>query len=113
MITLDAQNKKLGRFASEIAVLLMGKDTTDYQRNKIPDREIKVVNAGKMDVDERKLTTKEYIHYTGYPGGLKTERMDSLVKRKGYKEALRTAVRGMLPGNKLRPQMLKKLTIED
>lgn len=113
MITLDAQNKKLGRLASEIAVLLMGKDMTDYQRNKIPDREIKIVNAGKMDVDERKLTSKEYIHYTGYPGGLKTERMDSLVARKGYKDALRTAVRGMLPGNKLRPQMLKKLTIED
>ncbi len=113
MITLDAHNKKLGRLASEIAVLLMGKDTTDYQRNKIPDREIKVVNASKMDIDERKLATKEYIHYTGYPGGLKTERMDTLVKRKGYKDALRTAVRGMLPGNKLRPQMLKKLTIED
>ncbi len=91
----------------------MGKDTTDYQRNKIPDREVKVVNAGKMDIDERKLTTKEYVTYTGYPGGLKTERMDSLVQRKGYKDALRTAVRGMLPGNKLRAQMLKKLTIED
>lgn len=113
MITLDAQNKKLGRLASQIAVLLMGKDTTEYQRNKIPDREIKVVNAGKMSVDVRKLESKEYVHYTGYPGGLKTERMDSLVKRKGYKEALRTAVRGMLPGNKLRPQMLKRLTIED
>lgn len=113
MITLDAQNKKLGRLASEIAVLLMGKDTTDYQRNKIPDREIKVLNAGKMSVDERKLASKEYTRYSGYPGGLKTERMDSLVKRKGYKEALRMAVRGMLPSNKLRPQMLKRLLIED
>lgn len=113
MITIDAQNKKLGRLASEIATLLMGKDAVDYAPNKAPDRQVKVTNASKMAVDERKLAGKEYTSYSGYPGGLKTETMDELVARKGYGEALRKAVRGMLPANKLRPQMLKRLIIEE
>lgn len=113
MITIDAQNKKLGRLATEIAVLLMGKDKTDFARNTIPQREVKVTNASQMDIDERKLTTKEYRHYSGYPGGLKSERMDSLVTRKGYGEALRIAVKGMLPKNKLQARMMKNLTIEE
>lgn len=113
MITLDAQNKKLGRLATEIAVLLMGKDQTDFARNKIPNREVKVTNASKMDIEERKLQSKEYKRYSGYPGGLTHERMDALVGRKGYGEALRIAVKGMLPKNKLQAQMLKNLVIEE
>ncbi len=113
MITIDAQNKKLGRLASEIAKLLMGKDSAEYRRNAAPEREIKVTNASKMDVDARKLATKEYVRFTGYPGGLKTETMGALTKRKGFGAALELAVYGMLPGNKLRPRMMKRLTIEE
>ena len=113
MITVDAQNKKLGRLASEVAILLMGKDQTDFARNKIPDRDVKVINVSKLDIDERKKATKEYVRYTGYPGGLKTEKLGALIARQGNAEALRKAVRGMLPGNKLRPLMLKHLIIED
>ncbi len=113
MITVDAQNKKLGRLASEVAILLMGKDLTDFAKNRIPDRDIKVTNVNKLDIDERKKLTKEYRHYTGFPGGLKTETLGHLIARKGNAEAVRKAVRGMLPANKLRPAMLKHLIIED
>jgi large subunit ribosomal protein L13 len=113
MITIDAQNKKLGRLASEVAILLMGKDKTDYARNKIPDRDVKIINAAKLDIDERKKLTKEYTHYTGFPGGLRTETLGHLIARKGNGEALRKAVRGMLPSNKLRPLVLKHLIIEE
>jgi large subunit ribosomal protein L13 len=113
MITIDATNKKLGRLASELAILLMGKDLTDYARNKAPNRDIKVTGIDKLDIDERKKRTKEYTHYTGYPGGLKKETLGHLIARKGNAEALRKAVRGMLPSNKLRPGMLKHLIIED
>jgi large subunit ribosomal protein L13 len=113
MITIDATNKKLGRLASEIAQLLMGKDLVDYARNKAPNRDVKVTNAGKMSIDEKKKLTKEYVRYTGYPGGLKKEKLGALVARKGNADALKKAVRGMLPSNKLRPGMLKHLIIED
>lgn len=113
MITVDAQNKKLGRLASEVAILLMGKDQTDFAKNRIPERDVKVVNVSKLDIDERKKLQKEYTHYTGYPGGLRTETLGHLIERKGNAEALRKAVRGMLPSNKLRPRMLKHLIIEE
>lgn len=113
MITLDAQNKKLGRLASEVAILLMGKDMVDFARNKIPDRDVKVVNVSKLDIDERKKEQKEYVRYSGYPGGLKKEKLGALMERKGSAEVLRKAVRGMLPSNKLRPLMLKHLIIEE
>ncbi len=112
MITIDAQNKKLGRLASEVAILLMGKDQTDFARNAIPDRDIKVINADKLAIEPRKLLAKEYTSYTGYPGGLKTETLGALIARKGASEAIRKAVHGMLPGNKLRPRMMKHLIIE-
>ena len=113
MITIDAQNKKLGRLASEVAILLMGKDKTDFARNTFPQREVKVINVSKLDIDERKKLAKEYTHYTGFPGGLRTETLGHLIARKGNGEALRKAVRGMLPANKLRPKMLKNLIIEE
>ncbi|HXK39911.1 MAG TPA: 50S ribosomal protein L13 [Candidatus Paceibacterota bacterium] len=113
MLTVDAQNKKLGRLASEVAILLMGKDMVDFARNKIPDRDVKVVNVSKLDIDERKKEQKEYVRYSGYPGGLKKEKLGALMERKGSAEVLRKAVRGMLPGNKLRPLMLKHLIIEE
>jgi len=109
--TIDAKNKKLGRLATEIAVILMGKNTPGFRRERVADAEVEIINASKMDIDEKKLTTKKYVRYTGYPGGIKTEAMDNLVTRKGYKDVLKTAVYGMLPKNKLRAKMIKNLNV--
>jgi large subunit ribosomal protein L13 len=111
--TLDATNKKPGRLATEVAVLLMGKNRTDYVRNAIPNVEVEVENASKMSVSMKMQKTKSYVRHSGYPGSLKSETVEEVIAKKGAKEVLRKAISGMLPKNKLRPQMLKRLTIKD
>ncbi len=111
--TIDAQGKKLGRIASEAAKILMGKDTVDFSRHKAPEVEVTITNAGKLSISEKKLDRKTYKRFSGYPGGLKEEKMGHLIDRKGIKEAVRHAVRGMIPNNKLRTDMLKRLKVTD
>ncbi len=108
---IDAQNKKLGRVASQVAVILMGKNKVDFVRNAIPDVKIKIKNAGKIFVTNKKMEQKVYKNYSGYPGGLKERSMKKVVSDKGMKEVLRIATRGMLPKNKLRDRMMKNLII--
>lgn len=110
---IDAQNKKIGRVASEVAKILMGKNRVDYARNKIPMVKVKILNASKVGVTNKKMTTKEYKNYSGYPGGLKETSMKKVVADKGMKEVFRKAVYGMLPTNKLRAQMIKNLVITE
>ena len=111
--TIDAKGKKLGRIASEAAKLLMGKNTVSFVRNDIPDVKVKIVNAGKSDIRSKKIDSKEYKNYSGYPGGLKITGMKKVLADKGYKESFRIAVNGMLPKNKLRPLMMKNLIITE
>ena len=113
MKTIDAKNKSLGRVASEAAKMLMGKDDVSYEANKVAEVKVNITNASKLKITEKKRQEKLYMHYTGYPGGLRKEKLESLVGRKGYKEILQIAIKGMLPANKLRPLMLKNLTIID
>lgn len=108
---IDAQGKKLGRIASQAAALLMGKNRTDFVRNAIPEVKVKVINAAKLDVTNKKMEAKSYKYYSGYPGGLRTPSMKKVVADKGMKEALSIAIKGMLPKNKLRDRMMKNLII--
>lgn len=108
---IDASGQSLGRVASEAAKLLMGKDTPAYQRHIAPNVSVEIINASKLEISTRKKEGKIYTHYTGYPGGLRKESLGSLIDKKGYGEALRKAVRGMLPNNKLRVIMLKNLSV--
>ena len=110
---IDAQGKKLGRIASEAASVLMGKNRADFVRNAIPDVKVKISNAGKISVTLKKMENKVYKSYSGYPGGLKERSMKKVVSDKGMKEALRIAVKGMLPRNKLRDRMMKNLIIAE
>lgn len=111
--TIDASGKVPGRIATQIAVLLMGKNRTDYARNRVPDVEIEVENAGAMLISPKKRVEKTYARHSGYPGGLTLESVQQVIEKKGAKEILKKAVYGMLPKNKLRPQMMKHLTIKD
>ena len=110
---IDAKGRVPGRVATEVAVILMGKDRTDFARNRIPEVEVEVTSAGKMSLDAKKLRDKMYNHYSGYPGGLKRHSQEHVVKTLGPREVLRRAVYGMLPKNKLRPQMMKNLKIKE
>ena len=110
--TIDATGKRLGRLASEVAVLLMGKNLPDFTRNKVADVAVTVENINALDVTAKKKKEKEYDHYTGYPGGRRVYNMDKVIADKGMEEVFKKAVSGMLPGNKLRPDMLKNLIIK-
>jgi large subunit ribosomal protein L13 len=111
--TIDATGRKPGRLATEVAVILMGKNHPDFEKNTIPDIELEVTNANSMSFDPKKLVDKKYVTHSGYPGGLKQKSMEKTIASKGGKEVLRKAVLGMLPKNKLRPRMMKNLTIKD
>lgn len=111
--TIDAQGKKLGRVASEAANILMGKNSVKYARNITPDVKVAIVNCGKADIDTRKKNVKEYVTFTGFRGGINTEKLGDLMNRKGAVEAFKRAVYRMLPSNSLRKTMMKNLTITE
>jgi large subunit ribosomal protein L13 len=111
--TLNAENKKMGRLATEVAVLLMGKNIPDFAKNKIPNIQVEVTNISKLDITTKKKEQTLYKRYSGYPGGLKIETFDKLSKRLGFGDAFRKTVSGMLPKNKLRDKMLKNLVITE
>ena len=109
---LDAKGKKLGRVATEAATLLMGKNSVDFQRNKVADIKVLIENVSDLDISEKKMNNKEYKRYSGYPGGLKIKKMKEIVAKKGYGEVIKKAVYGMLPSNKLRAKIIKNLIIK-
>jgi large subunit ribosomal protein L13 len=111
--TIDAARRAPGRVATEIAVLLMGKNRTDFAKNKIPDVEIEVTSAGSMRLNQNKLRDKRYARHSLYPGGLTLESMQHVLEKKGAREVLRRAVYGMLPKNKLRAKMMNNLKIKE
>ena len=112
-ITISAAGKRIGRLATEIADMLNGKHIVDYAPNKAPDIVIEVSDASKMQITEKKKTDKIYERYTGYFGGRKEMTLSQLIEKKGCGEALRKAVYGMLPGNRLRKVKMKNLLINE
>lgn len=112
-ITIDAEGKTLGRVASTVAKALMGKTSEDYTPNKKPVAKVILINAAKTKMSEKR--TKETLHerYSGYPGGLRFATNEEILAKKGISELYRLSVHGMLPGNKLRPLMMKNLTIKE
>lgn len=108
--TIDATNQVLGRLATRVATLLMGKHKAAYVSNVDMGDTVHIVHALNVVVTGRKEEQKEYKHYTGYPGGLRTERYAALKVRKP-EAIIRKAVMNMLPHNRLRTARLKRLTI--
>lgn len=110
---IDATGKKIGRLASEIASILLGKTSPDFQKNKVAGVKVEIVNASKLDINDKKSKTKVYTHYTGYSGGLRKTNLEDLVIKKGYAEVLQKAVSGMIHNTKLKALALKNLIIND
>lgn len=109
----DAKDKKIGRLATEIAVVLMGKDSPNYSPNIVADVRVIVDNASGLDISEKKKDEKIYDHYSGYSGGRKEIPLRRLIETKGYAAPLKNAVYGMLPKNKLRDLLIKNLEINE
>lgn len=112
-ISINAAGKRLGCLATEIANMLNGKHTPEYAPNKAPNVLVEVANASQMQITEKKKNNKIYERYTGYFGGRKEITLAQLIEKKGYSEALRKAVYGMLPSNRLRKKKMKKLQINE
>jgi large subunit ribosomal protein L13 len=107
---VDASDKVLGRFASKIAYILRGKHKPSYTESSDTGDFVVIINAEKVRVTGRKMSDKVYTRHTGYPGGLKTTSLEKMLDTKPT-EVLATAIRGMLPKNKLGRAMFEKCKI--
>jgi large subunit ribosomal protein L13 len=107
---VDLKDQTLGRAATKIAELLMGKNKSYFVRNLDCGDYVVVTNAAEFVTTGNKEKLKVYTNYSGYPGGLRKETLGKLKKRRP-EEVIRHAVSGMLPKNKLRAKMLKRLHV--
>lgn len=106
----DAQGKVLGRLATEIALTLSGRRKVDYTPHVDGGDFVVVINADKIQVTGNKLTDKIYHRFSGYPGGIASIALKDLLK-KDSRKVIQNAVYGMLPKNKLRDRMMKRLFV--
>lgn len=107
---VDATNQTLGRMATKIAHTLRGKNKPYYTPHFDCGDYVIVVNSGKIVLSGNKLDDKEYMTFSGYPGGQKTETARSMIARRPNK-VVEVAVKGMLPKNRLGRAMYKKLFV--
>lgn len=107
---IDVKDKTLGRVASEIAQLLMGKGKGYFVRNLDCGDYVVVINAKEVNVTGRKEEQKKYYRHSGYPGGFRVETLKEVRGRKP-EMIITHAVKGMLPQNRLRDKMLKRLIV--
>ena len=106
----DVEGKILGRVASEIATVLMGKSKPYFVSNLDCGDYVVVINAEKIKVTGKKELQKKYSRHSGYPGGLREETLMDL-RRRNPTDIIRFAILGMLPQNKLQDRMLTRLFI--
>jgi large subunit ribosomal protein L13 len=107
---IDAENKTLGKMASQAATLLMGKHKPIYAPNSDTGDFVVVINAAKVRVTGRKAEQKIYYRHSGYPGGLKSMTYaEAFAKNPSW--VIEHAVRGMLPKNRLGRAIFKRLKV--
>jgi large subunit ribosomal protein L13 len=107
---VDGTNQTVGRMCSRIAAVLRGKNKASYTPHVDTGDFVIVINADKVVFTGNKLEEKIYDHFTGYPGGLKTETAKNLLARRP-ENVVERGVKGMLPKNRLGRKMFKKLFV--
>ncbi len=107
---VDATDQVLGRLATRIATLLMGKHKPKFARNADVGDYVVVINAARVRVTGDKARQKTYYRHSGYPGGLKSVTLEKLLAEKPER-VIQHAVRGMLPRNRLSAAMMKRLRV--
>ncbi|MEC9491776.1 50S ribosomal protein L13 [Flexistipes sp.] len=108
--TVDVEGKTLGRVASQIAKILIGKHKPEYTPFIDTGDFVVVINAEKISVTGKKLSDKKYYRHSGYLGGLKEKNLEQMLADKP-EDVIKLAVKRMLPKNRLGRQMLKKLKV--
>ncbi len=107
---VDAAGQTLGRLATQVAVLLMGKHKPTYSAHLDMGDFVVVVNAEKITVTGNKMEDKKYYRHTGYMGGLKVTTLATMMQRRPGR-VIEKAVRGMLPRNRLARHVLRHLKV--
>jgi large subunit ribosomal protein L13 len=107
---VDAEGQTLGRLATRIADALRGKGKPTYTPHVDSGDFVVVVNADKIAVTGKKLDEKRYYRHSGYPGGLRSRTLREQLERRPT-EVVRTAVKGMLPRNRLARRQITKLKV--
>ena len=109
-VVVDATDQVLGRLASKVAKILRGKYKPNYTPHVDCGDNVIIINADKIILTGKKMTDKEYIDYTGYPGGQRFKTPADLMA-KGADHLVLRVVKGMLPKNKLGAQLLRNLRV--
>ena len=111
VFTVDATDRTIGRVASEAASILLGKKSVTYTKNEVLPVEVKIVNAGKLRISEKRMSEKTYRWFTGQVDGLREISLPNLIAKKGIEFVLEQTVDGMLPRNSLRKERMKRLSV--
>jgi large subunit ribosomal protein L13 len=107
---VDATNEVLGRLSSKVAKILRGKNKPDFTPHVDCGDNIIIINAEKVRLTGSKMSDKEYVRYTGYPGGQRIELAEDILK-KDPTRLIEISVKGMIPKNKLGSAIIKNLHI--
>ncbi|MCF0183314.1 MAG: 50S ribosomal protein L13 [Bacteroidaceae bacterium] len=111
-VLIDATDQVLGRLCTKVAKLLRGKYKATYTPHVDCGDNVVIINADKIIMTGKKLTEKQYLRYTGYPGGQKVMTpAELLAKPNGSERLIRKVVKGMLPKNKLADRLITNLYI--
>lgn len=107
---VDATDQVLGRLATRVARIIRGKNKPIFTPNADTGDFVVIINADKVKVTGKRELLKTYSHYSGYPGGLKTRTFEELMAKKP-EFVIESAVKGMLPKNRLGRKLIKKLKV--
>lgn len=109
--TIDATGRAVGRIATEVAMILRGKNKPSFTPHIDAGDFVEVTNMAQAKFTGKKMVQKDYYHHTNHPGGIKRTPMKKVFEENSG-EVLRKAVYKMLPKNKLRDDMISRLTIK-
>lgn len=109
-VLVDAEGQTLGRLASKVAKILRGKYKPDFTPHVDCGDNVVVINAEKVALTGNKMDAKQYIRYTGYPGGQRVRTAKELLEKKPT-AVVEQAVKGMLPKNRLGAQIFRNLRV--
>ncbi len=109
-VLVDAENEILGRLATQVAKILRGKTKTCYTPHLDCGDNVIIINADKVRLTGAKMTDKEYVHYSGYPGGQTVGTPKEMLRKKPT-YVVEEAIRGMLPKTRLGAELFRNLRV--
>ncbi|TSC57195.1 MAG: large subunit ribosomal protein L13 [Candidatus Peregrinibacteria bacterium Greene0416_62] len=109
-LLIDAEGQMLGRIAVQAAHLLRGKHKPEFSPHQLFADHVVIVNAGKIAIADKKARNKIYYSHSPFPGSMKKVSMETLLKEKPTRP-MEKAIKGMLPKNRLRDEMMKRLHV--